>query len=106
MITEIIIDENLKMSGDLDTGCCIVGGVGKSDFNAVKIYTCDADGHPLSSVLKYTSYVQIYISDHIVKEIQLYSGHSESAYVDICRPIKTMKAKLEGYHTLSIYLIY
>lgn len=103
MTTEIIIDENLKMSGDLDRGCCIVGG---SDFDAAKVYTCDADGHRLSSVLKYTSYVQIYISNHIVKEIHLYSGHSETAYVDICRPIKTMKVKLEGYRTLAIYLIY
>ena len=105
MITEIIIDENLKMSGDLDTRCCIVGR-GKSNFYKAKVYTCDADGHPLSSVLKFTSYVQICISDHIVKEIELYSGHSESAYVDICRPIKTMKVKLEGNHTLAIYLIY
>jgi len=103
MTTEIIMDENLKMSGDLDTGYCIVGG---SDFAAAKVYTCDADGHRLSSVLKYTRSVQIYIRDHIVKEIQLYSGHSETAYVDICRPIKTMKVKLEGYRTLAIYLIY
>lgn len=103
MTTEIIMDENLKMSGDLDTGCRIVGG---SDFDAAKVYTCDAGGHRLSSVLKYTSLVQIYIRDHIVKEIQLYSGHSETAYVDICRPIKTMKVKLEGYRTLAIYLIY
>lgn len=103
MTTEIIIDENLKMSGDLDRGYCIVGG---SDFDAAKVYTCDADGHPLSSVLKYTSYVQIHSSDHIVKEIELYSGHSESAYVDICRPIKTMKVKLEENRTLAIYLIY
>lgn len=102
MTTEIIMDENLKMSGNLDTGCCIVGG---SDFDAAKVYTCDADGHRLSSVLKYTSRVQIYIRDHIVKEIHLYSGHSETAYVDICRPIKTMKVKLEGYRTLAIYLI-
>ena len=105
MITEIIIDENLKMSGNLDTEYCIEG-MGMNDFNAAKVYTCDADGHPLSSVLKYTSYVQIYISDHIVKEIELYSGHSESAYVDICRPIKTMKVKLEGNYVLAIYLIY
>ena len=105
MTTEIIIDENLKMSGDLDRGYCI-GGAGKSDFDAAKVYTCDADGHCLSSVLKYTSRVQIYIRDHIVKEIELYSGHSETAYVDICRPIKTMKVKLEGYRTLAIYLIY
>ena len=105
MITEIIIDENIKMSRGLDTGYCIVG-MGMNDFDKAKVYTCDADGHPLSSVLKYTSYVQIHSSDHIVKEIELYSGHSETAYVDICRPIKTMKVKLEGNHTLAIYLIY
>lgn len=101
MMPDFIVDENIKIIGDPNKGYCITG----KNFNKIIVYICDSNEDILYSITKYSSIVQIYTCNDNISEIELYSGHNESSYIKIYKPIKIMKIRLEEEYVLAIYLI-
>ena len=98
MMPDFIVDENLNIIGDPNKGYCITG----KNFNKIIVYICDSNEDILYSITKYSSMAQIYTCINNISEIELYSGHNESSYIKIYKPIKILKARLEEY-VLAIY---
>lgn len=98
---DFIVDENLEIFGDSNMGYYISG----RNFNEVIVYVCDSNEDILYSITKYSGMVQISTHDNNISEIELYSGHNESSYIKIYKPIRIFKAKLEEGYILAIYLI-
>ena len=101
MMPDFIVDKNLKIIGDSNNGYCITGRY----FNKIIVYVCASNEDILYSITKYSSTVQIYTYTDNISEIELYSGHNESSYIKIYKPIKIVKVRLEEGYVLAIYLI-
>lgn len=101
MMPDFIIDENLKIIGDSNNGYHIIG----RNFNKIIVHVCDSNEDILYSITKYSSMAQIYTCINNISEIELYSGHNESSYIKIYKPIKIVKVRLEEEYVLAIYLI-
>lgn len=101
MMPDFIVDENLNIIGDSNKGYCITG----KNFNKIIVYICDSNEDILYSITKYSSMAQIYTCINNISEIELYSGHNESSYIKIYKPIKILKVRLEEEYVLAIYLI-